>query len=393
MTFYKVDPTQFNIETPNTQKSKAIFNQMIENSTTNGFLGGVYKINFEGQEQFFILTHNILIRPRKNDASQKRIEIIQPKFFAEGGGSKGVHESLGVLIPENDFQFKEKSYYKSRVCKYIDTDSVISPSIITLEATHTQYNKKLHCKNAILDEDYGYLVMRRMREDNLYDLLEQIADGEIELTIEQRLQITYAILIAYRKRVQVVGLVHGDIKSENILVDWIKCKATIIDYGFARPVFAEERNDFCYGSFGFIAPEVLNGGLHTQESDLYALAMAIAELWGDTSIDDAEEKSLEKIEIHLKFALNRTWDNLFTGIKIDKELRLEILAVLKNLSHFKPSERMLDKAIEDWKILQDKYLSMTQKETNPHLFFNTPIISEKETSSEKATNSQAYQGV
>jgi hypothetical protein len=193
MTRHIIDPTQFNVNTTNTAQLKTIFSQMIKYSDTYFVNRGNYQMEVKGNIISLKLTHDILIRPRKDNREGIRIEILDSEPFFEAKNSE-IHESLGVIIPENDYQFKEKSYYKTRICKYISMDSVALPLEITNEAEYTKLNKKLHCKTAMLDEDFGYIVMRRVREEDILEIINKIEDGEINLTIEQRVKIVYKIL-------------------------------------------------------------------------------------------------------------------------------------------------------------------------------------------------------
>lgn len=69
-------------------------------------------------------------------------------------------------------------------------------------------------------------------------------------------------------RLHGLGVVHGDLSPENVLLD-LDGRPFVTDLGVARIVGADPTE--LRGTEGFVAPEVLAGGLHTAAADVHAL--------------------------------------------------------------------------------------------------------------------------
>ena len=89
-------------------------------------------------------------------------------------------------------------------------------------------------------------------------------------------QLTSAVAAVHR-----AGIVHGDIKSGNVLISpgFVDDRVTLIDFGLAHrttPSFEIDRG--ISGTPGYMAPELLSGELSTQASDQYALGVVLYEM-------------------------------------------------------------------------------------------------------------------
>ncbi|NNG36502.1 serine/threonine-protein kinase [Nakamurella aerolata] len=77
--------------------------------------------------------------------------------------------------------------------------------------------------------------------------------------------------------VHAAGLVHGDIKPDNILIDQTGA-ARIIDFGLATPVGAAAVGEQVTGSPSYLAPERIQGRPADIRSDIYAMSVLLFEL-------------------------------------------------------------------------------------------------------------------
>lgn len=118
-----------------------------------------------------------------------------------------------------------------------------------------------------------------------------------KLTVEQRLEITFAILNAVKDQVIDKDLIHRDLKPGNMLIDLSKSfsmtrdpegnvhidspsKVTIIDYGNA--IIGDLIEHRRVGTTAYRAPELYLGiPSYTQKSDAYAVGRILSYLWGD----------------------------------------------------------------------------------------------------------------
>ncbi len=70
------------------------------------------------------------------------------------------------------------------------------------------------------------------------------------------------------------GIVHGDLKPHNIIVEPDKHLASIVDFGLSRIKPKAKSGNKGYTEF-FSAPEVISGGTILPESDFYSLGMTM----------------------------------------------------------------------------------------------------------------------
>lgn len=109
------------------------------------------------------------------------------------------------------------------------------------------------------------------------------------------------------------GVVHGDIKPENILVNRTK-KVKITDFGLSRNTrdIPQEVTTICsliqsqedldkvlMGTIQYMAPEQLNGEKATKKSDVYSLGLVLFELYAGRLPERAEKisKTLKSLKI------------------------------------------------------------------------------------------------
>jgi len=71
-------------------------------------------------------------------------------------------------------------------------------------------------------------------------------------------------------------IVHGDLKSQNILVDR-RCRAKVTDFGLSRSGGRSHKRST--GTPFWMAPEILLGGQNTPASDVYAFGIVLSELY------------------------------------------------------------------------------------------------------------------
>jgi len=88
-------------------------------------------------------------------------------------------------------------------------------------------------------------------------------------------------LLAGLEAIHATGVVHADLKSDNLLLDVAGGdELTIIDFGLARPPLARLRDDdrIVSGTPEYMAPELIRGRPITIAADLYAVGVILYEL-------------------------------------------------------------------------------------------------------------------
>jgi serine/threonine-protein kinase len=136
-----------------------------------------------------------------------------------------------------------------------------------------------------LPDGAPYLVMEYVPGEALGDL---IADGPIPL--ERVIGLMDQILAALGA-VHAAGIVHGDVKTDNFLIEAARGRdrVTLIDFGLARLANAPREVDLengevmVSGTPEYMAPEVVGGDPPGRASDLYAAGVILYELLTGTT--------------------------------------------------------------------------------------------------------------
>jgi len=117
------------------------------------------------------------------------------------------------------------------------------------------------------------LVMDRVAGKPLGELLREASGLPLP-----RLMVIAQQLLAGVGAIHDAGVIHGDLKANNVLVDEVDV-VTIIDFGLAR-VATETgfTNGVVAGTAAYMAPELIDGCAPTVASDLYAVATIIYEM-------------------------------------------------------------------------------------------------------------------
>jgi serine/threonine protein kinase len=130
----------------------------------------------------------------------------------------------------------------------------------------------------VLDHGTGhdgrpFLVMDRAHGTSLYDII--AARGPLP---RERLAAIASQLFAGLAAIHAAGIVHADLKSNNVLVDEVDI-VTIIDFGLACTVSASPNAaGLIAGTPAYMAPEMIAGESPTIAGDIYAAATIIYEM-------------------------------------------------------------------------------------------------------------------
>lgn len=125
------------------------------------------------------------------------------------------------------------------------------------------------------EDGLPFLAMDRVEGITLGALIQR--EGRLSLARVRTIgeQILLGLAAIHRQ-----GLLHGDMKSDNILVDAAD-KVTIIDFGLARDVSVPRNDDDARtlsGTPEYMAPEVIRGGDATFAADLYSVGVILYEM-------------------------------------------------------------------------------------------------------------------
>ena len=141
--------------------------------------------------------------------------------------------------------------------------------------------------------EYIYIVMELMRGGDLYAFIEKhdhkIGEGRAR-TIIHSLATALFYLHSY-------GIIHRDIKLENLVMvdESEESDVKIVDFGLSKLVGSDEHCTEPYGTYGFVAPEVLKGVPYDKGIDVWSLGVvAYALLSGTGPFDGLNEDEISK---------------------------------------------------------------------------------------------------
>ncbi len=128
-----------------------------------------------------------------------------------------------------------------------------------------------------IDGNHRYIVMEFVDGQTLKDLIREQGRIEPVLAIRMTIRILAAVDQAHRN-----GIVHRDIKPQNILVDR-QGKIKVADFGIARlktsqTTRIDDGTQSALGSVHYFSPEQAQGEVADEKSDLYSVGVVLYEM-------------------------------------------------------------------------------------------------------------------
>ncbi|KAG6467873.1 putative wall-associated receptor kinase-like 16 [Zingiber officinale] len=145
--------------------------------------------------------------------------------------------------------------------------------LILSQVNHKNIVKLLGC---CLDVEVPMLVYEFVPNGNLFDQIHRRIDT---LAVRLNIACDSADALAYLHSSASPPIIHGDVKSANILLDE-NFTAKISDFGFSRlnPKDKEQFATFVQGTHGYLDPEFVRTGKFTEKSDVYSFGVVLLEL-------------------------------------------------------------------------------------------------------------------
>jgi WD40 repeat protein/serine/threonine protein kinase len=121
------------------------------------------------------------------------------------------------------------------------------------------------------DPTGAYLVMRYLRAGSLRRSLVQSGAWSLAQVARMLNQVASALAFSH-----VNGVIHGDVKTDNILLDELG-NAYLSDFGIAKVLSEQESSLTLQGTIASLAPEQIRGERASVHSDVYSLGILVFE--------------------------------------------------------------------------------------------------------------------
>lgn len=120
--------------------------------------------------------------------------------------------------------------------------------------------------------DYTFIVLELVRGTTLRKVLDDFQVIDPARAIELLEAVLAGLSAAHN-----AGIIHRDIKPENILLS-NEGRIKLSDFGLARNVSNRTESQEVLGTVGYMAPELVTGGMATKASDIYACGIMLYEM-------------------------------------------------------------------------------------------------------------------
>ena len=267
----------------------------------------------------------------------------KPHVIGSGGMAVVYSIEKSHVFSPTHLEFKPSGYTQpqvlkvQKICKCPDDlqstfcTKHIPEARVKNEHHYSEQAKHLNVQPLGLAQDkrVAYIVMYRMPGINLYELRHVI----LGISTQQRMDLCLDIVRKVKSQVTDLGLIHHDLKLENVLCDLSTMRVNIIDFGLSSRVEAGSKPKmitWVRGTSYYYPFEMVDAWIHKKEYpdtpkiDVFALGRMFLEIWGgsDTSFT-GDTHHLASYRQHLIDPLKQELPALFNALPkhISSELR------------------------------------------------------------------------
>lgn len=310
-----------------------------------------YSLTLEGRPVLVQLTNSILheVRMGVDQVLRSHYRILPGENVGIlGNGTFGqVCKVFGTLFhkPGSGLSLKIGKPKVIKISNLIQDNrfSSLLFDVASWEAGISRSLPHLHIKPPVITDDTFYVAMREFAGMDLFDLISKLIQDPTFISADQCLRISINMMKALKK-IHQLGVMHNDIKPENIIVDHLSGDVNIIDFGCADYAGDQPINAY-QGTKRYAAPEMDDGkAMVTKAADVYSLGLSLRLLWGglfdELNIDTIKARRIKGDEsCVLDLNLLSVW-----GLE-DRHASL-IFSTLNSLINLNPTERFLEHSIE-----------------------------------------------
>lgn len=276
------------------------------------------------------ITDTVVARQRDSNKEELRYEVVdESNLFGEGGYSQ-IYKIKCTLAIDGDTVIAKRK--KARLVKVQKHDNGELPDLFK-ENELTRRAGDLHMKFPVIQKlannlHVSYSVMRRISGKELFDFINDICDGRVHITTEDRINISINLLIILAD-LHAKKIIHRDIKPENIIINPKTLDVTFIDYGLSKNVETFDIGERV-GTPGYSPIESFSGGGTNEKSDVFSLAIVIGLLW-----------SAEPPDATITGTLDYQFSKIFSegNIDLDRSEKTQMVAILKKMTNNFRDER------------------------------------------------------
>ena len=242
------------------------------------------------------------------------------QFIARGG--------MGEVYEAFDRDLNERVALKT-----VTSTACDNPNAVRRLKAEVQLARRVGHPNVCRIYDFGTHVMAESGAQISF-LTMEFVDGETlgqrvrlagALPVEEARELGRAMLLGLRAAHD-AGVLHRDLKSDNVMLraaDGDECSPVILDFGLARALDEDSRNASAsnpnlVGTFGYIAPEQLEGRPHSTASDVYSFGVVWFEmLTGELPFESSSSPALAALERLQRPAAPPSSKNPFVPSELD----------------------------------------------------------------------------
>ncbi|WP_131782366.1 protein kinase domain-containing protein [Legionella gresilensis] len=305
-----------------------------------------------------ILFNYDVVRRKCKNGQDVRYEFISPQLLNSGSMGSVFDVQATLAIKKDKIHFKQYDYNgKSRVVKIQHHNDKNPPLSAIKEYRLTKQANHLAMKEPVFDDtNTSYTIMEKLKGCELFDVIDDDLKRRRILALNERVELTYALLKALKSQVTDKNIIHRDIKPENIFVDLNRpIKVTIFDYGLST--FTNYNDHKLVGTPGYIPPEIFERGEQTPALDIFSMGQVIALLWHANTGLFTESPVADMYEIYEQ-SKHADLSSLYQGIHgLDRSSQIIIHDMLKYMLEAQSHNRIsITAALNLFTPIYNKYL-------------------------------------